>query len=1280
MKRNAIFLAVASLFAEAVFAQALPTGGTTTAGSGSISTSGSAMTVSQTSTRAIFDFTTFNIGSGASVTFSQPSGSAVAVSRVGPGGGRSNIDGTLSANGHLMLLNPNGVLFGATASVNVAGLVASTGSINDTQFMASSTGPIAITGATGGSIENRGAISVGSAGLAAFVAPSVVNSGAITAVGGRIVLAGAQAATVSLNGGLYEIAVDQGVASSSVANTGTLSTAGPSGPVTGAIVLSALDAANVVSGVINLDGIQRASRIEVHGGVVELKSDLNAATLAGSSSVVNVSKTAAGGGQIQDGVDIAKSGGSVNVGAGTFAESVTLGKALTLKGAGAASSVIDPVSGDAVAIGGNMGAGATVLIDGFTLRDAPRYGVSVAGNTVLDELRIQNSDFIGNGQNGFAVLGGATTGVPGLAKVSLVNDSFVGNGTSLASSLGYGDILFNFYNGDATFQNLHITGNGEFIGIQIRGASPTANNPMAAGTMVFDNLTIDGSFRRPDVPNSRAPYFNVGTWNPGGPGDAIHLLEYASVASVSFSGVVISPTVGHGMFLEGLGTTLNIGDTTFGVPNTALTGSGTGATISRNIFVGSNDNGLVTKVDATGAAFAGAANGFAIEDRVLHALDFAGLGLVTWDPGKLYVTQASGSIQRGVDAASAGDTVSVGAGTFAEQLSVNKRLILAGAGGDQTLISPTSLATDASGMKNILTIGGSAATDVEVSGFTFRGPVPELTAGIFVRDGAHAHIHGNKLVDMRESVALSGNQRGVGIFVGRALLSTSGSAVIEDNVITGYQKGGIVVDGPGSQATITGNTVTGEGPTTAIAQNGIQVSRGANATVTGNTVSGNAYTGHRADADDFAAGILFFISNSYLGQGGITIGSGNTITANEFGIWTNDPSTLATTSLAGVGGNTRNAVAYFSGGYARQGPLLEYPAWAASNAALVNAGTFGGKQSGDIIDAGGALRVTGWSGFAAIQPAVDALAAGGSVSVATGTYAESVILNGSRNLAFDGVTLGGLTINAGAAGSGISGSVTANGSTGFVFNAPVYLLGDTSLATTGANIALNGDIQGFGGNPYALSLNAGTGNVTLVSGGTQGSPLGKLDVEANNFTLLGTLWVSGYEIDALGSVALSGHTLNSSGGSLGTIDAGGSVTGNTASDGPVHVDSGGSVTITVNTPAPVEVHSDGPANVSGSTPSLLIDAPSGSASGSFGQVTNAGGGLIDVNGKPTVNATLAASADNNRVVPADVVNAAETEGGGKQRDGKPRRRKLQDAVEVLDNGEALEIDLSPGND
>jgi hypothetical protein len=71
-------------------------------------------------------------------------------------------------------------------------------------------------------------------------------------------------------------------------------------------------------------------------------------------------------------------------------------------------------------------------------------------------------------------------------------------------------------------------------------------------------------------------------------------------------------------------------------------------------------------------------------------------------------------------------------------------------------------------------------------------------------------------------------------------------------------------------ATITGNTVTGDGPVGYIAQNGIQVGFGASATVKGNTASGNYYT----PSSDLACGLLMY-------QAGGVKSSGNTLFANE---------------------------------------------------------------------------------------------------------------------------------------------------------------------------------------------------------------------------------------------------------------------------------------------------------------------------------------------------------------------------------------------------------------
>ena len=77
------------------------------------------------------------------------------------------------------------------------------------------------------------------------------------------------------------------------------------------------------------------------------------------------------------------------------------------------------------------------------------------------------------------------------------------------------------------------------------------------------------------------------------------------------------------------------------------------------------------------------------------------------------------------------------------------------------------------------------------------------------------------------------------------------TVTISDNVVSGYQKTGIVANG-GVDAVITRNVVTGDGPVDYIAQNGIQVGFGATALISANTVSGNDYT----PTSWFACGII----------------------------------------------------------------------------------------------------------------------------------------------------------------------------------------------------------------------------------------------------------------------------------------------------------------------------------------------------------------------------------------------------------------------------------------
>ena len=84
-----------------------------------------------------------------------------------------------------------------------------------------------------------------------------------------------------------------------------------------------------------------------------------------------------------------------------------------------------------------------------------------------------------------------------------------------------------------------------------------------------------------------------------------------------------------------------------------------------------------------------------------------------------------------------------------------------------------------------------------------------------------------------------GAQHGIGIYY-----VNGASGTISSNSIYGYQKGGIVINGEGTTATVASNDVRGLGPVDFIAQNGIQVSRGAVADVRENTIADNYYTGH----------------------------------------------------------------------------------------------------------------------------------------------------------------------------------------------------------------------------------------------------------------------------------------------------------------------------------------------------------------------------------------------------------------------------------------------------
>ena len=101
-----------------------PPGGFVTSGQATATQSGNTLTVSQTSSQAILNWSSFNVSADGKVVFQQPGATSIALNKIYQAS-PSSIFGQLTANGQIYLINPNGFVFGATSSVNVAGLIAS---------------------------------------------------------------------------------------------------------------------------------------------------------------------------------------------------------------------------------------------------------------------------------------------------------------------------------------------------------------------------------------------------------------------------------------------------------------------------------------------------------------------------------------------------------------------------------------------------------------------------------------------------------------------------------------------------------------------------------------------------------------------------------------------------------------------------------------------------------------------------------------------------------------------------------------------------------------------------------------------------------------------------------------------------------------------------------------------------------------------------------------------------------------------------------------------------
>jgi len=227
-----------------------PIGGIVSSGSATISQSPGLTQIQQQSNQAIINWDSFNIGTHEKTEFIQPSSHAIALNRINPNSGVSEIYGSLTANGKIILVNQSGIYFGPNSHVDVAALIASTANISDANFLANKF----VFEQSGGDIVNAGYLQAAEHGLIALVGNNIRNDGIIEAHGGNVLLAAGKTFVISFdNDQLVNFVVDD-----------------MSRQINGNVVkVSTQTAEDIVDRTINLDGIAQAQSVtQINGDII----------------------------------------------------------------------------------------------------------------------------------------------------------------------------------------------------------------------------------------------------------------------------------------------------------------------------------------------------------------------------------------------------------------------------------------------------------------------------------------------------------------------------------------------------------------------------------------------------------------------------------------------------------------------------------------------------------------------------------------------------------------------------------------------------------------------------------------------------------------------------------------------------------------------------------------------------------------------------------------------------------------------------------------------------
>ena len=1119
-----------ALTAPAAAQAVLPQGASVASGQVRIGApSGNALTINQSSSRAVVDWNSFSVGANASVSFVQPGAGSAILNRV-TGTTSSTIAGQITANGQVFLVNPNGIAITPTGSVQVGGgFVASTLDISNADFNA---GNLNFSGRGASSaVVNAGTIRAAPGSFVGLIGGSVASSGTISVPLGKVGLGAGEKATLNPSGdGFLQVALPS--SATTAKGQALIDVAGRIKAAGGSVEIKAATARQAVRDVVNISGTVSARSVSGRRGRIVLDGG--------------------DGGEVVVSGRIAADGGKTNK-AGTV---VVTGNKVTL--ASTAKVSADGAVGGTVLIGGDQHGGddpasklasapvrtadTTSIAQGATVSANGSSGDG--GNVVV--WSDSQTDFRGSISatgNGAGHGGAVEVSSHGLL-------GFAGTVDVTAARGKTGTLLLDPY--DVTISNgadSNMTSSGN--NFSASGNSSVLSVATLQAALLTANVTVDTGSS--GTQNGDITVANAVTWASGNSltlnaAGAISInapITATSGGSLSLSGATISVnstaiTLGGSLTANatasGAVTAVTLNNAAISVGGGASTITGSAVSGSAIALLGSSSFSATTGGSLSMSGTSSSNNGvtFGNGSSVTTSGDVSLAGTSNSAVGVYFlggnaVTDNSGNASiSGTSSSNQGVWFNSGANTFAN----------AGSG----TLTLTGTSSRASGIALNSSVSLLSSGNLSLSGTSASG------TGVAFGTSSALDVSSGNVAVSGTSTATSGSGSAVGTSLDAASVSNSGSGSLTiagtSNDVGGVNAGsaGTLFTGAGALTNSGGGTLAVSGSNTS--GYGVELKGSATLATAGTmSISGTSSAGFGlflagTNTVTASSGNLSLSGTSSSGAG-MRLNSGSAInTGGGIGTVTGTSSSgrgldfLGSSSLAASGGGTLAA----SGTSASDaGTELETNASVTSSGTVTLRGT-SGSSTGLLLNGGNA-----------VTDSAGGLTLGGT----SGSFVGVWFSGGANTLTANGTGLGVAGTSTSNIGVALNSDLTTAGAVSIVGNATsgngLWFLGTTITNSSGAlafsGTSISSNAVWVNGGPLSL-INSGSGSYALS--GSSGSANGiRLNTNAALQTS-GDITISGTSTSGSGVSAKGGNALTMSGGNL-TING-------TTSSGPAGID------------------------------------------------------------------------------------------------------------------------------